>query len=132
VAAIMFSVLSRYSPLSGHLLQSPEQRLQPYLTDVEKTAWSSVKEGERLIFFFFHRPFVSKDHKVVNAGSWVLDAKVRNTFVEIDDEKLRLWNFKDKNTINDITDDLVFPISTDPRLWLFIEFRSASISDFLL
>jgi UDP-2,3-diacylglucosamine pyrophosphatase LpxH len=94
----------------GHLLQPPEQRLQPYLTDVEKKAWSSVKQGETLIFGHTHRPFISKDHKVVNAGSWVVDAEVHDTFVEIDDEKLRLWNFKDKNTVNDITDNLTYPI----------------------
>jgi UDP-2,3-diacylglucosamine pyrophosphatase LpxH len=93
-----------------HLLQPPEQRLQPYLTDVEKKAWSSVKDGETLIFGHTHRPFISKDRKVVNVGSWVIDAQVHNTFVEIDEEKLRLWNFKDKTAINDITDNLIYPI----------------------
>jgi UDP-2,3-diacylglucosamine pyrophosphatase LpxH len=94
-----------------HLLQPPEQRLQPYLMDVEKKAWSSVNEGETLIFGHTHRPFISKDRKVVNVGSWVIDAKVHNTFVEIDEQKLRLWSFKDRNIINDITDSLIYPIS---------------------
>ena len=95
-----------------HLLQPPEQRLQPYLTDVEKKAWSSVSEEERLIFGHTHRPFISEDRKIANAGSWVIDAEVHNTFIEIDEEKLRLWNFKDKNEIYDITDDMTMAIST--------------------
>lgn len=91
-------------------MQPPEQRLKPYLTDVEKKAWSSVKEGETLIFGHTHRPFISTDGKIANAGSWVIDADLHNTFIEIDEEKLRLWNFKDKNTIYDITDKVTIPI----------------------
>ncbi|MDA4130995.1 MAG: metallophosphoesterase, partial [Thaumarchaeota archaeon] len=43
----------------NHLMQPPEQRLQPYLGDVEKLAFSSLSEGEKLVFGHTHRPFVS-------------------------------------------------------------------------
>jgi UDP-2,3-diacylglucosamine pyrophosphatase LpxH len=94
-----------------HLLQPPEQRLKPYMTDVEKKAWSSVNEGETLIFGHTHRPFISTDHKIVNTGSWVTDAQIHNTFVELNGDRPRIWNFKDKDTVRDITESLTFPIS---------------------
>jgi UDP-2,3-diacylglucosamine pyrophosphatase LpxH len=90
-----------------NLLQPPEQRLGPYLTDVERKARSSLKEGERLIFGHTHRPFVSDDFRVANTGSWVTDAQVHNTFVEIDEDELSLWNFKDKSTVTNITENLI-------------------------
>jgi hypothetical protein len=96
----------------GHLLQPPEQRLKPYMTDVEKKAWSNVNEGETLIFGHTHRPFVSTDHRIVNTGSWVTDAQIHNTFVELNGDRPRIWNFKDKDTVRDITESLTFPIST--------------------
>ena len=95
----------------SHLLQPPEQRLQPYLTDVENKAWSSVKDGETLIFGHTHRPFISSDRKVINTGSWVIDAQIHNTFVEIDEERSKLWYFKDKTRLVDITNTVILPIS---------------------
>ena len=93
-----------------NLLQPPEQRLGPYLTDVERKAQSSLNDGERLVFGHTHRPFISDDKRIANAGSWVGDAQIHNTFVEIDDQQLSLWIFKDKNTVNNITDNLIFHI----------------------
>jgi predicted phosphodiesterase len=87
-----------------HLLQPPEDRLKPYLGDVEKTAAHSIKGGETLIFGYTHRPFISNDRRVVNAGSWVTDAEIHDTFVEIEGDKIRICVFKDKDTILDITD----------------------------
>ena len=88
-----------------NLLTPPEDRLKQdnILTDVEKRAYSSVKPGERLIFGHTHRPFVSTDHKIVNTGCWVKDAKVSNTFVEIEGESIKLFQFENADHITDIT-----------------------------
>jgi UDP-2,3-diacylglucosamine pyrophosphatase LpxH len=86
-----------------NLLLPPERRLELYLPDVEKKAHDSVGEGETLIFGHTHKPFISSDHKVVNTGSWVSDAETSNTFVQIEGEEMKLCQFKDKQTIIDIT-----------------------------
>jgi UDP-2,3-diacylglucosamine pyrophosphatase LpxH len=77
-----------------HLMQPPEQRLQPYLPDVERKAFSWQGEnGGILVFGHTHRPFVSADGTVVNSGSWVTDATVHNTYVELDGGLPRLFVF---------------------------------------
>jgi UDP-2,3-diacylglucosamine pyrophosphatase LpxH len=86
-----------------HLLQGPESRLEAVLPSVEKTAYSSLKPGERLVFGHTHKPFVSADERLVNAGSWVTDAPVHNTFVELDGVQVRLYVFSDGG-IREITD----------------------------
>jgi UDP-2,3-diacylglucosamine pyrophosphatase LpxH len=89
-----------------NLLLPPEKRLGDlFLPDVEKTAYQSVGEGETLIFGHTHRPLVSSDHKLVNTGSWVSDAQPSNTFVEIDGDQIKLCQFKNKDTIIDITNE---------------------------
>jgi UDP-2,3-diacylglucosamine pyrophosphatase LpxH len=52
-----------------HLMTKPEDRLQPYLSDVERKALCDVKDGEKLFFGHTHRPFVSNDFKLINTGS---------------------------------------------------------------
>jgi UDP-2,3-diacylglucosamine pyrophosphatase LpxH len=76
----------------NHLMQRPEDRLAPYIGDVEKRAFSSLAQGEKLVFGHTHRPFVSSDGRVANSGSWVTDAAVHNTYVELDGESMRLFN----------------------------------------
>ncbi|MDA4116615.1 MAG: metallophosphoesterase [Thaumarchaeota archaeon] len=76
-----------------HLLQGPESRLENILPTIEKAAYASLKPGERLIFGHTHRPFVSADGRLANAGSWVTDAPVHNTFVELDEDQARLFVF---------------------------------------
>ena len=78
--------------LTKHLMQPPEQRLQPYLGDVEKRAFSSIGLGEKLVFGHTHRPFVSSDGRVANSGSWVTDAVYHNTYVELDGQTMTLFS----------------------------------------
>ncbi|MGC2427306.1 MAG: metallophosphoesterase [Nitrososphaeraceae archaeon] len=92
-----------------HLMTKPEARLEPYLSDVEKKALSDVKSGERLVFGHTHKPFVSRDMRLVNSGSWVKDQETIysnfNTFVDIDGNQVRLMQFKGINEIIDITSE---------------------------
>ncbi len=97
----------------SHLLQTPEVRLPQFLTDVERSAYSSVNEGEILVFGHTHRPFVSKDNKLVNAGSWVSDAPVHNTFVELDGGQIRLFVFDSKGA-TEITERISFAATANP------------------
>ena len=78
--------------LAKHLMQPPEQRLQSCISDVEKRAFESISEGEKLVFGHTHRPFVSSDGRVANAGSWVTDAVYHNTYVELDGETMSLFS----------------------------------------
>lgn len=88
-----------------NLLLPPEKRLELYFPDVEKKAYESVGQGETMVFGHTHRPFGSMDQKVINSGSWVSDAETSNTFVLIEGEDMKLCQFKDKQTIIDITDE---------------------------
>lgn len=86
-----------------HLLQGPESRLEEVLPTIEKAAYASLGPGERLVFGHTHRPFVSVDGRLANAGSWVTDAAVHNTFVELDGDQIRLFVF-DVAGITEITE----------------------------
>ncbi|MDA4117343.1 MAG: metallophosphoesterase [Thaumarchaeota archaeon] len=79
--------------LADHLMQPPEQRLQFTLSEVEGKAFASRQEGEILVFGHTHRPFVSADGNVVNTGSWVKDAPVHGTYIELDGAQARLFVF---------------------------------------
>jgi predicted phosphodiesterase len=96
-----------------NLMLPPEERLEPYINDVEKKAYATVNNGETLIFGHTHRPFVSNDHKLVNTGSWVSDADIHNTFVEIEPENadLKIFQFEDEQTIRDITTKLSYSLN---------------------
>jgi UDP-2,3-diacylglucosamine pyrophosphatase LpxH len=101
--------------LVNHLMTSPETRLKPYLTKVEARACRYVKDNEVLIFGHTHRPFVSKDRRVVNTGSWISEPHseyVFNTFVELDGDNVKLLRYVDGNT-EDITDKNTFPCPTE-------------------
>ena len=93
-----------------NLLLPPEQRLKPYLADVEKKAYSTVKDGEILVFGHTHRPFISDDGKIVNTGSWVKEAEFHNTFLEIDGNIMRLFQFNNEDAIVDTTEKLTLSI----------------------
>jgi UDP-2,3-diacylglucosamine pyrophosphatase LpxH len=94
-----------------NLLLPPEQRLKPYLGDVERKAYSSTKEGETLIFGHTHRPFVGSDKTVINTGSWVSEAKFHNTYVELDEKGMKLFQFVNNSNIEDLTKDLSYSFS---------------------
>jgi UDP-2,3-diacylglucosamine pyrophosphatase LpxH len=80
-----------------NLLLPPEERLKSFISEVEKKAYSTVNDGQVLVFGHTHRPFISSDLKLVNCGSWVKDAKINNTFVEIDGDDINIFQFKDKD-----------------------------------
>lgn len=94
-----------------NLLLPPEERLKSYLGDVEKKAYASVNEGETLVFGHTHRPFISSDGKVINTGSWVADAEIHNTFVEIEDKEAKVFQFIDAQNIINLTDKLRYSLS---------------------
>ncbi len=88
-----------------HLLTPPRKRLTPsIITDVERRAFASVKSGEILVFGHTHRPFVSSTNNLVNAGSWVSDEEITNTYVELEGVKIRLMRYGK----GEITDRVTF------------------------
>ncbi len=77
------------------LRESPKTRLTNGVQDIDKRA---MKEQERtpneiLIYGHTHRPFINKQENVVNSGSWVSDAIVHNTYVELKGGKPKLFAF---------------------------------------
>jgi UDP-2,3-diacylglucosamine pyrophosphatase LpxH len=60
---------------------------------VEKNAAASVKKGEILVFGHTHRPFVNDDRRLANAGSWMGNETICNTYIEIDGKDIRLMQF---------------------------------------
>lgn len=93
----LFSILrfekNRIREKAEHLQINPEVRLQNTIGSIEKRACASVQPEEILVFGHTHRPFVNKRENVVNSGSWVTDAPVHNTYVELEDGKPRLFVF---------------------------------------
>ena len=76
------------------ILSPPNERLQSNLGMVEHKACTVQKApGQILVFGHTHRPFVNEDESIVNAGSWVSDAEISNTYVELDGDKIRLMQF---------------------------------------
>ena len=52
-----------------------------------------MKPDENLIFGHTHRPFINKDKKVANTGSWVNELKEKehqNSYIEINDGEMEL------------------------------------------
>lgn len=93
-----------------HIKSTPEQRLSSSFTTVENNAFSDLKPDEILIFGHTHRPFISTSGHLANSGSWVRDAQVTNTFLELDNVgQVRLFTFKDAKNIIEIKDRIPFP-----------------------
>jgi predicted phosphodiesterase len=69
-----------------NLQHGPEERLKDFLLrQVEQNACKDVKTNEVLVFGHTHNPFVNKKEKVANNGSWVKDATVYYTYVQLTD-----------------------------------------------
>jgi predicted phosphodiesterase len=79
--------------VAERLHRGPEDRLKDSLDKINLTACNAVKPGEILVFGHTHAPFVTKAENVVNSGSWVKDAVVHNTYVEISGGKPKLFIF---------------------------------------
>jgi len=82
--------------ITQRLHQRPEDRLKGSLNKINLTACNAVKPGEVLIFGHTHVPFINKAENVVNSGSWVKDAAIYNTYVELSGGKPRLFVFGGK------------------------------------
>ena len=93
----LFSILNfeknRIRERAEHLQINPEVRLQNTIGSIEKKACASVQPAEILVFGHTHRPFVNRLENVVNSGSWVTDAAIHNTYVELSEGKPRLFIF---------------------------------------
>jgi len=81
--------------ITTQLRDSPETRLKDKIHDVDRRAYEAQggKPNEILVFGHTHLPFINKQENVVNSGSWVTDAAVRNTYVELSEGKPRLFVF---------------------------------------
>jgi predicted phosphodiesterase len=79
--------------VAQRLHQRPEDRLKGSLNKINSTACNAVKPGEVLIFGHTHVPFITKAENVVNTGSWVKDAAIYNTYVELSGGKPKLFVF---------------------------------------
>jgi len=79
--------------VAERLHQRPEDRLKESLNKINLTACKEVKPGEVLIFGHTHVPFINKEENVANTGSWVKDAAITNTYVELTGGKPRLFVF---------------------------------------
>lgn len=78
------------------ITEVPESRRDMH--KVEQLARSSVRDlflglsrDSRLVFGHTHRPFV--EDSVANTGSWVADAKMQNTYLEIEGGKMELKTY---------------------------------------
>ena len=89
----MYDNIETYENLFG-VTQPPEKRLSQILGDIERSACSTVKEGEILVFGHTHHHFINEAENVVNAGSWVADSRIHNTFVELRGGKPKLSIFE--------------------------------------
>lgn len=76
-----------------NLQRGPEERLKDSLAPIEQNACKDVKTNQVLVFGHTHRPFVNKKENVANSGSWVKDAAIYNTYVELSKGKPRLFVF---------------------------------------
>jgi UDP-2,3-diacylglucosamine pyrophosphatase LpxH len=80
--------------LAKRLQRRPEDRLnEDTLNKISLKACNEVKPGEILIFGHTHVPFINKTENIVNSGSWVKDAAIHNTYVELSNGKPRLLVF---------------------------------------
>jgi predicted phosphodiesterase len=78
----------------------PGIRLSGKLSDVESLACLSRAPDEVLAFGHTHRAFVNKAGTVANAGCWVKDEPVSNTYVRLGPEGPRLFVFGGKEILD--------------------------------
>ena len=74
------------------MINSVASQLNSRRGSIEKRACASVQPGE-ILFGHTHKAFVNKKENVVNSGSWVTDAVIHNTYVELTQGKPRLLVF---------------------------------------
>ena len=84
--------------LVQELLRKPKDRVTVTTDDIQKKACSDVKPGEILVFGHTHVPFINEKGTVVNTGCWMMDEPIHNTYVRLDADGPRLFEF-DKGEI---------------------------------
>ena len=84
----------KYRKKAEEIQLKPEERLARTLDDIEKEAGRCVDPGEILVFGHTHVPFINESGTVVNTGCWVKDAPIHNTYVRLDADGPRLFEFR--------------------------------------
>jgi len=82
---------------NGPLERENIDKLDEFATYSGKNFLLGMKPHENLIFGHTHRPFIKKDRKVANTGSWVdelPDKEKQNSYVEIKNGEMELKYFK--------------------------------------
>jgi UDP-2,3-diacylglucosamine pyrophosphatase LpxH len=82
--------------ITAKMLQStPETRLADTIQDLDRRAYK--EQGDRpkeiLVYGHTHRPFINRQENLVNSGSWVTDALIHGTYVELSGGRPRLFIF---------------------------------------
>jgi len=80
--------------LVQELLRKPKDRVTVTTDDIQKKACSYVKPGEILVFGHTHVPFINEKGTVVNTGCWMMDEPIHNTYVRLDADGPRLFEFR--------------------------------------
>jgi UDP-2,3-diacylglucosamine pyrophosphatase LpxH len=98
--AYFFSMITRRKKYrikmaTRRLQNAPETRLADNMREIEKKAYDRLmgRPDEILVFGHTHHPFINEEENVVNVGSWVTDAAVHDTYVELSGGKPRLFVF---------------------------------------
>jgi UDP-2,3-diacylglucosamine pyrophosphatase LpxH len=73
-----------------------ERKMKETILDEKRQEYSKLKPKEILIYGHTHQPYINESENMVNTGSWVTDASVHNTFVELSNGKPKLYTFKGK------------------------------------
>jgi len=78
------------------ITKSPEKRegidrINQFARSEVKRIFLGLKKTEKLVFGHTHQPFINTN--VANTGSWVSDAKEQNTYIEIENGKMKLRKF---------------------------------------
>ena len=98
--AYFFSIVARRKKhqikLAARRLQNgPETRLADNMKEIERKAYDRIRgqPNEILVFGHTHHPFINAEENVANSGSWVTEAAVHNTYLELSKGKPRLFVF---------------------------------------
>jgi UDP-2,3-diacylglucosamine pyrophosphatase LpxH len=95
-----FKVRNEFFDKIDKITNPPEAR-EENMNNVEKAALSSsvreiffgIPEDEFLIFGHTHRPFIRKDKRVANSGSWITYAQRYNTYIRIMEDDVQLIDY---------------------------------------
>lgn len=108
ITSYVFNHLWELIEDGGLILQQLKMRFSPRRRQMDKTyhlakspaayAMLGVYPGELFVFGHSHRPFITRDRRVANTGSWVNDPKHisprwQNTYVEIKDGKMSIHKY---------------------------------------